>query len=177
MTKKVLQKKYEKINKDKKCDINTSIEELWGDTHWTKCECDLDGTKCKYPAPTTIKELEKPKAKRYNNGKLRFSSAPWRGIKHILKVSSVGAIKYGPFNYKNGFPISELENSALRHLFGDEAHEGYFTGEALDPESGLHHLAHACWNFLVIIEQLQSPSKYNILDDRYKEGEKSNEPE
>lgn len=106
------------------------------------------------------------KASRFNEGKLQYASLPWRAIQEIAKVSTMGATKYGANNYKKGFTYSSLFDSMNRHLYGDYNHHGFMTGEVNDPESKLHHLAHAAWNLLVLLQQELEPSKYAEFDDR-----------
>jgi hypothetical protein len=72
-----------------------------------------------------------------------FSHALWL----VGEVGTFGANKYTD----NGW--QEVENgkkryfdALLRHLFK------HFMGEKIDEESGLPHLAHACWNTLAILE-------------------------
>ena len=112
-------------------------------------------------------ELKQP-AKRFNTGKVKYSGIQWNALIELAKVSSAGAEKYGNFNYKKGFPITELVNSALRHLIGDTTHKGFLTGEDYDEECKTHHLANAAWNLLTALEQQLDQKHYSKFDDRYK---------
>ena len=72
-----------------------------------------------------------------------FSHALWLGG----CVGTFGANKYtdnGWQEVKNG--KNRYLDALLRHLFK------VFMGEETDKESGLPHLAHACWNALAILE-------------------------
>ena len=54
------------------------------------------------------------------------------------KVMAAGADKYSPFNWGEGGVVASVYyDAAMRHLFA------WFTGEDIDPESGLPHLSHA----------------------------------
>lgn len=105
------------------------------------------------------------KAERYNKDKLNFSDMPLEALIEVAKVTTMGAKKYGRLNWQKGQPLSDLADATLRHLIGDEKHKGAFTGERVDPESGLLHLAHAAWNILTIIHQLRDNEKYKQFID------------
>lgn len=96
--------------------------------------------------------------KRFNKGKLRQSIAPFGALHQVMAVAEFGAEKYGARNYQKGLPISSFLDSAYRH-----AYLSFQAGEDNDPESGLPHLAHAAWNLLAALEQMQSLPE---LDDR-----------
>lgn len=65
-------------------------------------------------------------------------------LEEISRVLAFGAGKYGEFNWKKGMSWSRLHGAAMRHVLA------HMSGEDLDPESGLSHLAHAecCLMFL-----------------------------
>lgn len=76
----------------------------------------------------------------------------------LVKVGEVGTFgankKYTANGWKTVPNGQERYKDALyRHLMHHE------TGEELDPESGLPHLAHAAWNTLAILTLSQSPYK------------------
>lgn len=58
----------------------------------------------------------------------------------LAKVGGVGAVKYSRYNYLRGFAWSLGYDALQRHLLA------YQSGEDVDPESGLPHLAHAMWH-------------------------------
>lgn len=73
------------------------------------------------------------------------------GFSHSLEqvglVGTYGADKYidnGWVTVPNG--VERYTDALYRHLLKDAQ------GELVDQESGLEHLAHACWNLLAIIE-------------------------
>lgn len=100
-------------------------------------------------------------AKKFNKGKTRISILPLLAIKEVKKVAEMGAVKYGAHNYRDGRPVCDWLDAGYRHAFDE------FLGEGidLDPESKIHHLAHAAWNMLVALEQMLTKPE---LDDRYK---------
>jgi hypothetical protein len=65
----------------------------------------------------------------------------------IAEVGTKGAEKYSPNGWKS-VPdgISRYTDALLRHQFAD------MSGESVDSEWGLLHLAHAAWNALAILE-------------------------
>ena len=135
----------------------------------------------RHNSPTTYeREMGDPEVKaafesadRFNNGKLTYSSLPWKAIREVARVSHMGAEKYGKMNYTKGLNYSNLLDSAMRHLLGDtvksedgEPHQGFLTGETIDKESGVHHLAHMAWNILVLLQQELDKERYEKFDDR-----------
>lgn len=63
-------------------------------------------------------------------------------MRRLAETFAEGFKKYGPDNWKRGFPVSELWAHAFIHLIkwiaGDKSED---------------HLAHACWNFMAIMWQ------------------------
>ncbi len=104
---------------------------------------------------------ERVGAIRHNEGKpqLSFIFEFPNALTAVSKVSEMGAAKYERHNWKKGFQLSSLLDSALRHLLA------FQNGYDNDNESGLPHLAHAAWNVLAMMEnQVSHPA----LDNRYK---------
>ncbi len=87
---------------------------------------------------------------KYDAGKLQYSLMPPIALKALAEVLSFGAKRYAPNSWQN---VEEGERRYLdalyRHL------ESYRSGEAIDSDSGLSHLAHAITNlaFLLHFEQ------------------------
>ncbi len=79
-----------------------------------------------------------------------------RAISAVAAVSGFGASKYawkGWEDVDDGF--NRYSDALVRHL----GYEG--EGEVLDPESGLHHAAHAAWNALARLELLLKEENKN----------------
>jgi hypothetical protein len=73
-----------------------------------------------------------------DQGKLRYTLLPFKAITEVVKVLEFGAKKYEKDNWQKVTNGKERYlDAALRHLVA------YLAGEAVDKESGLHHLAHA----------------------------------
>lgn len=83
---------------------------------------------------------------KYDGEKGRWDLLPWGPLGEIVKVLTFGARKYDDDNWQQ---VSEAQRrylaALLRHVVA------FADGERLDPESGLHHLAHAgsCLLFLM----------------------------
>ena len=66
-------------------------------------------------------------------------------IEELAKVLTFGAKKYDSWNWTKGIKTCRLIAAALRHTFA------YASGQDTDPETGLHHMAHAmcCCMFII----------------------------
>lgn len=86
---------------------------------------------------------------KYDAGKPQPRLLPVRAVNAIVGVLTFGAQKYCADNWKYvDNPVERYTDAMLRHIFA------WMEGETLDPESGLHHLAHAgcCLLFLLWFE-------------------------
>lgn len=63
----------------------------------------------------------------------------------VGEAAGYGYGKYNQYNYLKGFDWSLAYNAAQRHLMQ------FWSGEDLDSESGLSHLAHAAWQCLAML--------------------------
>ena len=78
--------------------------------------------------------------------KLRWDLLPLGLIKEVVKIYHFGARKYSPNSWQNledGY--NRYKAAMFRHI------EAFESGEFLDNESGLPHLAHAAWNALAML--------------------------
>jgi len=83
--------------------------------------------------------------RKFDGGKLRYGLIPPLAMAEMVKVLTFGAEKYEPDNWK------VVPDSLTRYFDAMERHIwAWKMGEDLDPESGIHHLAHAmcCLAFL-----------------------------
>lgn len=101
--------------------------------------------------------MDAANAVKNDNGKVRMDLLPPRAIIEVARAYTYGAGKYTDFNWQKGLPWSRLYAAAQRHL------HAYWSGEDLDPESRLYHLAHAIYNCLTLIEYYETHPE---LDDR-----------
>jgi hypothetical protein len=89
----------------------------------------------------------------------RFSLIPVRPMEEVARVYGAGASKYAPRNWERGYEWSKSMDALERHYQAWKRREDY------DPESGLHHLAHAVFHCLALMQwTLTHPE----LDDRAK---------
>lgn len=83
--------------------------------------------------------------RKFDGGKPQYGLLPPLALRATVDVLTFGAEKYEPNNWKY-VPDSKRRyfDAMQRHLWA------YKEGETIDPESGLHHLAHAmcCLMFL-----------------------------
>ena len=68
-------------------------------------------------------------------------------LQEVGKIGTYGAKKYSDYGWMS-VPNGEerYTDALLRHLLKEA------TGELLDPDTGLHHAAHAAWNALARLE-------------------------
>ena len=103
----------------------------------------LDDLVHRKPAPST---LSRGAGLKFDSGKLRYSLIPPVAIAALAKVLTFGAEKYAPNSWQT------VENGEERYLDALFRHiEAYRSGESIDPESGLSHLAHAACNVAFLL--------------------------
>jgi len=93
------------------------------------------------------KQMGQLTAGRFNEGKTRHDLlAPW-ALDQIARVYTYGTQKYDDDNWWKGLKWKkDVFGCILRHIWK------WFRGEINDDESGLHHLAHAAWNCMALME-------------------------
>jgi hypothetical protein len=85
-----------------------------------------------------------------DKGKLRWSLLPTGTVRSIIEVLEIGAKKYDVDNWK------QVPDARTRYYDAMQRHiEAWWNGQKLDPEDGLHHLAHAgcCLLFLLWLDK------------------------
>ena len=92
-------------------------------------------------------QMGKTTAARFGEGKIRYDLfAPW-ALEQIARVYTYGTQKYDDDNWWKGLKWKkDVFGCILRHIWK------WFRGEQNDGESGLHHLAHAAWNCMTLME-------------------------
>ena len=103
-----------------------------------------------------MREEQKQKGLKYDDGKDRWDLLPLYPISQIVKVLTFGAKKYSDNSWQqveNG--IDRYYSALMRHIFA------WRSGEKNDSESGMPHLSHALTNlmFIVWIEMYGSGKK------------------
>jgi len=83
--------------------------------------------------------------RKYDGGKLEYGLLPALALEETVKVLTFGAQKYERGNWQ------KVPDAKRRYFDAMERHVwAWKKGEQFDPESGIHHLAHAmcCLMFL-----------------------------
>ena len=92
---------------------------------------------------------------------IQLSQMPYEALQELGRVYSFGARKYDRYNFRRGYAWSLSFDALLRHLFA------WWGGQDDDTESGLSHMAHACWHTMCLIF---FSKKFPEYDDRPKDG-------
>jgi len=85
------------------------------------------------------------KAIKHDKGKLRYDLVPPDALNELAHVYTYGASKYTDRNWEKGMDYGRVFAAIQRHLWA------FWSGEELDKESNLHHLAHAAWGCLTLL--------------------------
>lgn len=111
--------------------------------------------------------VESPTGGRKGKKQAEMSAFDPRALLLVAKAAGFGSGKYGKYNYSKGFEWSLSYDAMQRHMMS------FWDGADVDPESGLSHLAHACWHALALLSfQLRKRG----IDDRFpQEVEKKSE--
>lgn len=81
-----------------------------------------------------------------DHGKPRWDLLPIGPVARVVDVLTYGAREYSPHGWRHvEDPVERYYAAGMRHL------AAWRGGEALDPKSGLPHLAHAACNLLFLI--------------------------
>lgn len=100
---------------------------------------------------------------KHDQGKSPIHLIPTKCIDDAARVFGFGAQKYGENNWRqdlNNMPYSRHYSSIQRHLMA------WFSGEEIDPESGLHHINHALTQLMILKTTVDFADKEKV-DDRY----------
>ena len=106
-----------------------------------------------------INSTERGSGARYNAGKPDYSLIPLCTLEEEARVWEYGAKKYSRDNWQKGQAWSVPLASLLRHL------SAWQSGEDIDQESGISHLAHASANIRMLTLYFKN---YKEGDDRPK---------
>lgn len=85
---------------------------------------------------------------------------PTKPIAIVAWVMKQGEKKYGAFNWRKTKVNASTYISATHRHF-----HAWVEGENIDPDSGLHHLAHVAANMFVLLDAIITRS---LIDDRPK---------
>ena len=94
--------------------------------------------------------------------KLPLRFIPPSSLAFLARVMELGAIKYGPMNWRqDDVRATVYYEAALRHIWAA------LDGEELDPESGQPHAAHAMACMAILLD---AKATENLIDDRFTPG-------
>jgi hypothetical protein len=94
---------------------------------------------------------------KYDQGKPRWDLVPPE-FEEVVRVLTYGASKYEARNWEKGISYGRLVAALLRHLWA------WIGGERNDPETGIHHLAHAvCDGMFLLTFEIRGMKEF---DDR-----------
>lgn len=105
-----------------------------------------------------IKTPEVTKGTKHDQGKPPISLIPRYALEEEAKVMGYGLEKYGRDNWRKGWDWSRCSDAILRHMIA------FNSGEDLDPETGISHLAHIRCNAAFLLEFTKT---HPDLDDRH----------
>lgn len=88
----------------------------------------------------------------------RFDLVPMKALAEIAEVYDMGSRKYADHNWRKGYDWGLSYAAMMRHM------AAFWEGEDLDSESGLSHVAHACWHGLTLLTFIR---EHPELDDRF----------
>lgn len=95
--------------------------------------------------------------KKNDSGKLRYDLIPAYPLERLTAVYTMGAQKYGDWNWRKGFKYSRLYAAMMRHI------QNWWTGTKIDPDGGQLVLASVAWCAFALMEF----DRYGIgIDDR-----------
>ena len=91
---------------------------------------------------------------KHDSDKPRMDLLDPDALTEMAKVLGFGAKKYGDHNWRGGINHSRLYGAVQRHL------NQHWSGETLDDESGLPHLAHAMCGLMMMIASPENDDRY-----------------
>lgn len=120
---------------------------------WEKISYDIEADNTTTQKDNTTGHSQ---AMRYNTGKpeLSYILDVMPALKDMVAVLEFGAKKYERNNWQRGFPKDKLLDSLLRHI------DAFYSGEDVDPESGLPHVGHILCNAAFLGYHYGSNSEY-----------------
>lgn len=130
------------------------------------CWDGYDGDKIPSPSVEDVRKamvmpaVPKQGGTKADEDKPRTDLVPIKAVLRIAEVMGFGAKKYDAYNWRRGIKFSRLFGACQRHLLA------YWDGEDIDPESGLHHMAHAGCCITMLLTLIEERPD---LDDRFKE--------
>lgn len=97
---------------------------------------------------------------KYDSEKNRLDLISPYFIEEMSKVLTYGAKKYEEHNWLKGIKYSRCFGAMLRHIYA------WWRGEINDPETGLHHLAHAACCLMFLLHYETRSRLYREFNDK-----------
>ena len=101
------------------------------------------------PPPSSEQRVTSPTGGQKGKKRAQLGALDPTALMSVAEVAGFGAEKYARYNFLKGYAYSLTYDACQRHL------HAFWAGEDNDPESGLPHLAHACWHTLAMLAFLQ----------------------
>ena len=101
------------------------------------------------------------KSKKFDQDKEDFTQIPQEALLEIAKVFTKGGVKYGEFNYSDGFEYRRLAAAAIRHI------NQWLRGEDID-EIGTHHLANGAADLMILLDNIKTGKGIDNRNKIYK---------
>jgi hypothetical protein len=109
-------------------------------------ECGYRYCQCRQTVPEAPPtRVEKPVARKDDNGKPRIGLIPPTALMLIAEVFTFGSKKYSDWNWTKGLDWSRMYDAGQRHLMA------WQEGEDNDSETNKSHLAHACCCLIMLM--------------------------
>lgn len=96
---------------------------------------------------------------KFDGDKTRYDLVPPSAVKGMAEVLTFGARKYKPNNWQQCEEPERYLAAMLRHI------EAWRSGETTDPDSGMHHLAHAMTNMAFMLDLGYNPTNWSKKDE------------
>ena len=84
--------------------------------------------------------------KKHDLGKMRYDLIPAYPMERLAEVYTIGAAKYGDYNWLKGMKWGRIFAAMMRHAWA------WWRGEACDQVDGQHHLASVVWCAMALME-------------------------
>jgi len=101
--------------------------------------------------------VEGTEGTKYDTQKLRYDLVPVVPLRELVRVFTLGAVKYNDRNWEKGIGWGRIYAAMQRHA------NAWWGGEQNDPDDGQHHLASVAWCALALMEY---ETTHKELDDR-----------
>jgi hypothetical protein len=95
-----------------------------------------------------------------DEGKLRWDLLPASSMEELVRVYTIGAAKYTPYNWMKGLDYGRIFAAMMRHAWA------FWRGEQRDQVDGQHHLASVAWCALTLLYYDKDYPTYTSFDDR-----------